>query len=184
MVSNLVADAARSTIEPLLEPDERLLWAGKPNPLAYAMRKRQRFTYSVGAAIIILIIAFTVKIQPDPRIVWLIAPFAFIGILAEPVWEWWRARDVTYGVTDKRIVISKKPRRYLGGGETRVQPETISQRPAPGGRDLTFGTETVVSKIRTESGRNRTRTRQRYLGFFGIPDADAVEQIIRQHLTA
>lgn len=106
-------------------PGERLLWAGRPEPVAYA-RSRGGSLAWVGVSLLVagiviegfgLEVALTRAVALDPILVALTGlPFLAIGLLlaAEPWRAYRRAKVTVYGLTSERaIILQLKPERHI-----------------------------------------------------------------------
>lgn len=121
-----------------LASDERLLWAGSPDRMRYALHG---FGLTIAGlaglaclvlvwwALVILIIAATLALELGAFLVLMLAVPALVvaGILAmRPIRRWSEARHVAYGLTDRRAVI------LVGGANSRIEdaaPSRFAERP-------------------------------------------------------
>src|SRR5262245_273827 len=93
------------TIDPaLLDPGERLLWWGRPNPLRYA-QSRSGISVIAGLAALVFAQIWTTAVARDGNS-WLVAVFFLVAcaLLLSPLWRMARAYRTIYGVTDRRAL--------------------------------------------------------------------------------
>lgn len=161
---------------PALEPDERLIWSARPNPLRYAWTKGWAtgafgLAWTTGTSI-----AFYHAIQRD----WIAVLFAliFVGagvvMMLSPFWQLWNAVRTRYIVTNKRAVVetSLPFGRRLSVMLNRVQFTDL--RPSSGGYGDIYFKETAVP-----GGEGPSLNRE---GFIAIADAAEVERTLRRAL--
>lgn len=116
-----------------LASEERLLWAGSPDPLRYAffgfgLTKTALPLLGVGLfawwAIVAFILSRIFVLELGPYLVLMLAVPTFVvtGILAMgPMRRWPEAKLVTYGLTDRRAVI------LIGGEHSRIEDAAPSR---------------------------------------------------------
>jgi hypothetical protein len=182
-----------------LEPGERIVWSGKPNPRRFAL-VRGLMPFFLGV-VFIGVASFTFGMGllrlPGPP---LTGPQAasfkrldlamdlyltFMGTLSgggglvlalAPVWLWFRARRMTYAVTDRRVVIDctgPRPRRQSILLE---HVRFIELRPPRKGAGDVVVQETMRPGLDGWAPRGE--------GFVGIPKAAKVEQRLRAAIEA
>jgi hypothetical protein len=183
------------TIEfPWLEPGERIVWSGRPNPLRLAI-KRGLWPCATGLFFLSMA-AFTLALgwidwarpplkgpeaSPLNRLNLLMnLQFGFMGTLLgigglvlalAPAWLWFRARQTVYALTDRRVVIDTTgpcPRRISVLLE---HVRFIELRPAANGSGDIVIQETMRPNLDGWGPRGE--------GFVGVSDAARVEQLLR-----
>ena len=93
-------------------------------------------------------------------------------MLLSPIWAWWAARHTLYAVTDRRAILIEAPFRRVIQSFTGERLTTVVRREDRQGRgDIIFEREA--------SRGSKDRTVYRDVGFFGLSDAKAVEQILQ-----
>ncbi len=198
----------RQIVDAELTPGEALLWAGQPAPGRMArmgivpMLVGIPFTafalfWTAGAGGFALLFggvahqagagAFAALPLVFP-LFGLIFVAAGVGMLLSPLWLTLKAGRTLYAVTDKRVLLWSGG---VGGGRTvrSLSPAQLGDRArtqnADGG-DLVFPRAATLSTY-TDSGTDaggfgysRTRTQVNQVGFYGIPDVKAVDDLLRQ----
>jgi hypothetical protein len=178
------ARARRMTIDPrLLDPGEKLLWSGKPNPLRYALGKSitaaifGAFFLSISLLwIYIAAMAGSKSSNPSNAYFWLLGiPFLAVGaaMIFSPVWEFYCAIRTTYLVTNKRAIIATSgiiPHR-LSVPLSRIG--TIDARPYADDHGAIIFKEVIVRH--SEGGETIHQD-----GFIAIPELSCVEKILRR----
>jgi hypothetical protein len=182
--------ALREAVRAELSGGEKLLWVGKPTPVRAALQ----YSDSLLGGILVLVFlgVFVGFIMPNifrfstssgSALFGGLVPVAFVSILllsifARPVWEFIAAGATLYAITDRRALIIKP--NVWGGkavksyGEGQIQM-IERHEVADGMGDIIFARE--VYSVSSRYGR---RTRTRNIGFFGIPNVRAVEDIMLQ----
>jgi hypothetical protein len=184
-----------------LQPGERLVWAGQPNPRAYA---RGSWVISIFGVVFTAFAAFWILMAGG--FAWFAGgavsdhaggsgavfacfplfgvPFLLIGIalLFAPVWTRRAARRAVYAITDRRA-IAWQARPF--GSELTVRsfaPAELTQitrvERADGTGDLVF-LEVYNHSVNSKGHRSTSRTR---FGFLGIDAVRDVEDLLRQTL--
>ena len=93
-------------------------------------------------------------------------------MLLSPLWAWWVARHTVYAITDRRAILIEAPFRRTIQSFTGERLTTVVRTEDSRGRgDLVFEREA--------SKGSKGRTVYRDIGFFGLTDAKAVEQILQ-----
>ena len=175
MVTNLIN---RTEIDAELQPGETLLWAGKPLASHMALQNRQALVTGVLALAAVYVVLTGVAAASifnffifGCGFTWLAALFMLLPVyyFARPVSDYLAAGRTIYAVTNRRALIIK-PR---FGGRTvqsynRIQQ--IERRELSGGKgDLIFASEPQPARSRTKASK---------VGFFGITNPRAVEQLM------
>ncbi len=199
----------RRIVDAELTPGEALLWAGQPAPGRMArmgivpMLVGIPFTafalfWTAGAGGFALLFggvahqagagAFAALPLVFP-LFGLIFVAAGVGMLLSPLWLTLKAGRTLYAVTDKRVLLWSGG---VWGGRTvrSLSPAQLGDRArtqgADGGGDLVFPRAAALSTYTdtgTDSGGfgySRTRTQVNQVGFYGIPDVKAVDDLLRQ----
>ena len=157
------------TIDPaLLDPGERLLWSGQPNPLRYAQSRSGISVIAGLAALVFAQIWTTTAHDGNP---WLGAVFFLIAfvLLLSPLWRMWRGYRTAYGVTDRRAltVIGRPFTRQINVPLDQIHSVEVRPRPGRLGDVLLLGVD------RNAAGRE---------GFIAVAEADAVERLLRSSI--
>jgi hypothetical protein len=143
----------------LLDPGERLLWSGQPNPLRYA-QSRSGISVIAGLAALVFAQIWTTTRDGNP---WLGAVFFLIAfaLLLSPLWRMWRAYRTAYGVTDRRAltVIGPPLARQISVPLDQILSVEIRLRPGHLG-DVLFGDAD-------------------HDGFIAVADVDAAVRLLR-----
>jgi hypothetical protein len=171
-------------LERELAPGERVIWKATPLPSARIRASWSKFLFGIP------FFAFSVfwtwgatggfgKPRPPTNsspqwfpFLWG-SMFMVVGasMLLTPLWYWWVARRTVYAITDRRaILIEVKLRRSIQSfmGERLVS--VIRNEDSRGRGDIIFEREATKG--------SKGRTIYRDVGFFGLSDAKAVEQIL------
>ena len=164
---------------------ERVVWCGQPSPLSRAFASGGTFLFGIP------FFAFSVfwtwgatghygaPSTPDniafAKLAWLWGGvFIVVGasMLLSPLWACWVARRTIYAVTDRRAIVIQKPlRRATIQSFHGERLENVIRREAPTGcGDLVFERQAWEDR--------RGRAVFRDVGFLGILDAHAVQQLL------
>lgn len=187
---NQLTDDIRSE----LQPGERLLWCGKPAPIRVMLRDGARLLGMLGSivAVVFMIGIFTLFLRDMGPVNVTDGLFGFgmfntiLGLMiiiivlasAAPMLnDYLRAGRQVYAVTDQRLMIVTLPALWWGHSVQSFGPQDIRaltrRTHSNGTGDVIFSSETY--RVRRKYGYS---TRTRDVGFFGIPDAREVEQLI------
>src|SRR5262245_50840528 len=183
---------------PWLEPGERVVWSGKPDPRRFAL-KRGLWPFLMGI-FLLSVAAFLLgmglfergpPIRGPEAASWrrlqfvMTFYFAFIGtssgipglvFAAGPVWLWSRARQTTYALTDRRVVIDTTGPRPRRQSILLEHVRFIELRPTSRGLGDVIIQETMRPSLDGWGPRGE--------GFIGIADAARVEQLLRAAIEA
>ena len=105
---------AEQTLNSQLIGDERLIWSGKPDRIAFAGANSfrsifGRVVFIIGASMIYIALEAMAENPRSPGGILLIFGVIFIifggDLAAKTLINWWCAPDTYYGVTDKRAII-------------------------------------------------------------------------------
>jgi hypothetical protein len=180
-----------------LQPGEHLVWAGQPNPRAYA---RGAWVISIFGVVFAAFAAFWILMAGGFALLagsatagagagfacfpLLGVPFLLIGVamLLAPLWMRRAARRAVYAITDRRAIVwQARP----FGSELTVRsfaPAELTQitrvERADGTGDLVF-LEVFNHSVNSKGHRSSTRTR---LGFLGVDGVRDVEDVLRKTL--
>jgi hypothetical protein len=162
------------TIDPaLLEPGERLLWSGQPNPLRYAQSRSGISVIAGLAALVVAQVWMTVADRDGNPVPW--AGIAFYAValvlLLSPLLLAWRARLTTYALTDRRaLTVVQRP--FSRRDVVRLsQVQSVELRARTGGvGDLLFREVVLGTAMPSREG------------FLAIPDAAKVERLVASSL--
>ena len=169
------------TIDPIpIDPDEKVIWSGRPDPWGYVLRKGGLpFVFGIfyfGAALY-WYVAFTAQGRTPNRLdVPLLlfgVSFAVLGVslMLLPIWHHLRGSQTTYTLTNRRVIIAVSgsfPRR-INMPLTEI-PFVDVRAPIVGPGHVLFLEPSVRSR--------RTGLAQRD-GFVAIPNAARVGEILR-----
>jgi hypothetical protein len=173
------------TIDPgLLDPDERLLWSGRPSTLRYALGE-SIYAFVFGALLLPLSLWLiylgsivgdrVASSQPALTYLWLAGlPFLAVSValLLSPSRSFYRALHTVYPITDRRAIVATggtRPRR-LSVSLSNI--ETIDSRPYSDDHGAIIFKEIVVMHL--EGGETVHNE-----GFIAVPELARVEQILR-----
>ena len=167
-----------------LASDEKLLWAGSPDRMRYALHGLGLSVAGlvglaclvlVWWAVVVLVVAAMVALELGAFLVLMLAAPAMVvaGILAmRPIRRWSEAKHVAYGLTDRRAVI------LVGGTNSRIEdaaPSRFAKHPLT--RKHANGTTTVLfiesaapRGVRQPQGANSAEPR----GFIAIAHGEAL----------
>ena len=138
-----------------LDPGERLLWSGSPNP-------------GRSAAQVLVARGLRVVSPQEAGTITLLEP------LLNPLWAYLAAQRTVYAVTDQRaLIISSLGARGVRAYSHDDIGELSMVERADGSGDLFFANRTMVTQRGYASQR---------VGFIGIPEVRSVEQLLRQNL--
>lgn len=184
-----VDPALAMSLQPELDPKERLRWARQPLP--------GRFAFSRSIAMVLMGLFFVVfsnlwmgiaatfgaaaggTFGQVGQLFWMFGlPFLIIGLclVLSPIYRFIKARRMIYAVTDRRVIIlSQFPSRTVQSFERQRLGRVDKKVGGGGAGNLTFFTE-----IREGYDSNHTA---RY-GFFATPDVAGAEAEVRRLIAA
>ena len=186
----MLPDNLQTLLQQELKPGERLRWSGQPKPLRLARKEIPKFFVGlfVGAFGIFWMVGASGFKVPDftklkgPELFSVIFPlfglpmiFFALGMLMRPLWTYcFKASRTVYAITSNRAMIISP--RFLRSFEVRLihtdQLHNISRNQFPDGSgDLLFAHDAHYD---SEDG----VIKETRIGFRGIPDVRAVEQIL------
>lgn len=190
-VDSLMADEVNSE----RRPGERLLWTGRPQPLRYVLRDIPRLlgalgTLAVGIVMVLLFSQFwngfgfsiTINEGFNPfaqfsTLFLVIIGLVIIGGAGPLLVDYLKAGRMVYALTDQRLLIVTLPALWWGRSVQSYGPTDIRalarRMHGEDSGDVVFSSE--IYQVRRRYGYS---TRSRDVGFFGIPDARRVEQLI------
>jgi hypothetical protein len=169
-----------------LEPGEKLLWIGKPNPTRIGRQSYGLYCFAVpwtAFALFWMVGASGMLFHPTRGPSGPIGyigplfglPFVGIGLamLSAPYWIARKARSTIYAITDKRamIIVAGKTRcveSYTRSDMTDIQRTELSD----GSGDLVFARRFRASSD-SSTGMSATN-----IGFYGIPQVRAIERLM------
>jgi hypothetical protein len=162
-----------------LDRGERLIWAGNPNPLRYAVSKALGLALT-GAFFLAFALFWISLARQAPGNFWLFGTIFVVlgaGMVLSPAFYYWRARSVAYVLTDKRAVID-----IQGPFGSRVSVP-LDQAPfvTLSGLGSGIGNVMFIENIR-RGRRGRTYTTQD--GFVAIVEPEKVERQLRDAISA
>ncbi|HTO85322.1 MAG TPA: hypothetical protein VMQ73_24090 [Methylomirabilota bacterium] len=166
-----------------MEPGEQLRWVGRPHPWALA---RQRLAAVAVTPVLLGLGAFVIHVgasQPLPvdQAMLTMVIYGFGGlamllalvVISGPVLAFRRARRTVYAVSDRRL-LTISGERVDSYGPDDIRAIMVTNERADGSADIVFGQD-----IRRYWVRGARFAEVNRLGFFGIPDPDAVRELIR-----
>ena len=187
-------ETLRQHIGAEIEPNERLLWTGRPDPSKRAATGIPAMIFGIPFTLFALfwttmasgaIFATRNSGHGTPAPLYLFPlfglPFILVGfgLLLSPLWAYLKAQRTMYAVTDRRAITweentfgGKRTVRSFGPNEIALMERREN---ANGVGDLVFSRERNYSY---QNGRNRNTVREN--GFFAIPDVRTVERILRE----
>lgn len=182
------ADALAGELERDLEPGERVLWAGRPDPGRAAIRGVM--VAAVGAVTLVFVLLVTFnwglwggawQVSSTGGAVLFTALFVLVPLarglrmLLRPVLLVREARRTLYALTDRRalVVTVGRERRAVSYGAADLGTVRCVEHP-DGRGDLLFGDRADVDP---DLG-----VRSAPVGFFGIPGVRGVERLLRDTL--
>jgi hypothetical protein len=157
----------------LLDPGERAIWCGRPDPWRYAIRLSWwRFLLGfIIAVTIAFVVGSVLKFDTTYDALLLIAVIVVgVALISLPFRRYAEAKIIIYLLTDKRAVVVKK----YAEMSTRLESITRLEWRAAGRNlgDVLF----MDHEFTTENGERRL-VRD---GFIGIPEAEAVAREMRR----
>ncbi len=177
------------------QPGERILWTGRPQPFRYVMRDMPRIlralgTLGIGVVVLLVFsqfwngfgVGFNLSGGFNPfsqfsTLFLLVVALVLIGGVGPSVVDYLKAGRIVYAITDQRLLIITLPALWWGRSVRSFSQSDIRAlaRRMHGDDvgDVVFSSESY--QVRSKYG-YRTYTRE--VGFFGIPDARRVEQLI------
>jgi hypothetical protein len=181
---------AASEIKGRLDPSEKIVWAGRPDPLVFAATANGVIPiigiFFLGFSVFWLYGALSAT-RAAKGSIGLFAFFPLFGIpfviaglcmVLSPVWAWRRAKSTIYALTDRRAVIASDfPMRAM----TSVEPMQLRPLEVHGGG----GRRGTVYFFERPFGMNAAfgyTYAMRREGFRGIDEAERVAELIREHL--
>ncbi len=173
--------SALSIAQREMRPGERLIWADRPAPRRMALAGLPVMLFgAVFAGFALFWIAGAASMTPADSGVFAFfplfgVPFLLVGlgIMLTPVWIWLGAKKTIYAISSDRLVIIKGNR--VQSFEADEIDELERRERADGTGDVIFNRQLVRSH-----SRHHGRTRERKIGFFGIPEVRRVEDEIRR----
>jgi len=176
-------DTSRIRAQQELEPGEQLRWVGRPHPWALA---RQRLAALAVTPVLLGLGAFVIHVgasQPlsvDQAMLTMViygfgglAMLLALVVISGPVLAFLRARSTVYAVSDRRL-LTISGERVDSYGPDDIRAIMVTNEQADGSADIVFGRD-----IRRYWVRGARFAEVNRLGFFGIPDPDAVRELIR-----
>ncbi len=187
-----LSEAERDTLEGELDKDERLVWAGRPDPRAAFLRGIV-YTVALGVvAFILLVIVIIMMSVVGFKDTGGTVVFVLIGLLglaaaggaaAAPYAHRWRMGKVFYAFTTKRALVWG----CTWAGKTFLNvygPSDMAQLSLQGGGGDADAVGSVIFGVRVKTTQTRqgtVRTAYGY-GFFLVPRAAEVEKLLRETL--
>ncbi|MEQ1934443.1 MAG: hypothetical protein ABL962_11290 [Fimbriimonadaceae bacterium] len=170
-------DAVQRSLDPQLEAEECVLWVGRPNPWRYA--KARGDSSPVFSALWTALWTAILLVGPNSTffadgVHWAFYLFPAMGIfsLLWPLVLHYQAHSVFYAVTNRRALIFEVRRNV---SITSFYPRDIVGFTCLGRKD---GYGDIVLRAEPYTGSHGDEQFANY-GFFGIPDPDHVEALVR-----
>lgn len=176
-----VGPSALSIAQREMRPGERLIWADRPAPGRMVLSGLVLTAFgSVFAGFAAFWIAGAASATSGDSGVFAFfplfgIPFLLVGlaIMLAPLWIWMSAKKTIYAISSDRLVI------IMGRRVRSFEPDEIDslerREKADGSGDIIFRRDLVRSH-----SRHHGRTRERKIGFIGIPEVRRVEDEIRR----
>ncbi len=165
-----------------LSDGEQLLWAGGPTPMPYAAKSWPAALFGAFFTGIV----FTALLHRDgapmdgSRLILL--AFLAVGLLltATPVFHYWTARNLIYGITNQgALILGRFPSRSLWRCNVAQMTDiTVQDRGAIG--DIFFA-ETPIRRRNRKSSRDAVMTMKK-VGFVSVKNPRHVESLLRSAL--
>lgn len=192
----------RQRVQDELDPEEQVLWMGSPDPARAAGRPLSTPAARVGLVTLAtscawLLLAWQVVGPPRPGypFPWFVLLPALLPVIAFAVLALWmpggvtgrrlphRASHTLYLVTNRRVAILEggRPMKVRSLAPAQLTHLVRRQRP-DGSGDLILTREPGTLSEGWAGGSNWAAYAWREVGLFGLPDARAVERVIRQNL--
>ena len=180
-----------SRVQSELRRDEQLIWMAQPRP---ALLARQTLGIVIFGALwttvtLFVLIGLTLESSSfvhgsgNRAVGWLIMGFFLVvglGMLSSPYWLWRMAKQTCYALTNRRAIIWEG--RAFGSVAVRsFDPRDLTRLyrvEYRGGGDLIFDEAYTIHQ--NSEGDRSTATKQ--LGFLGIEEVQAVEELLRRTL--
>lgn len=179
---------AASILGPYLARDEALLWSGRPHALHYALAGiGWRFRAAVAALVVILALAaaFWVAVIPLPQSLFYRAAVALLvlsvlvvvlRVLAMPLERYFEARQVAYGLTERRALI------IVEGSRSRIEEFPLSALEKAHRADINASLATIhlgnTGKQGGDCRRSFVEARSRV--FIAVRGADALMERLKE----
>jgi len=98
----IVPGAVKSALADVLQPDEKVIWAGRPDPMATLRTQLFWWWLGIPVLVIALILHFGDVMSRD----WSAAPVGIaLALLAAPALMVAQAYGTIYAITDRRVII-------------------------------------------------------------------------------
>jgi len=175
----------KNLLDQEIDNEEKLQWSAQPNVSRAVIKAIPLAIFGVAFFIAPSFIAFDIfkDVQAGKDIP--ILPLIFIGVfllvglfvMLSPYWAVKKAKNTVYAITDKRAVMITKKRMIdvRSFGPDKLQG-IIKRIRGDGSGDLIF--ERNVSYHRGSKGGTRRKVTE--IGFFGIPQVNEVEDLLKQ----
>ncbi len=113
-------------IQQILDPNEKIIWQGKPNFWSFWLRSIPTAVFGILWASFLVPFYWAFFTGKFPIFVWaVLGPHTLValGLLTSPVWQMLRWNYVNYAITNKRIIIESG---VLGRGYNLIDFNNIS----------------------------------------------------------
>jgi len=184
-VIDIVPPTLARILERELAPGERIIWQARP---ATSNRMRASLgNFLFGIPLLAFAVIWTLgatggfaseRSSSRSWPPWFPVPWGGMFILLSacmllsPLWAWWVARHTVYAITDRRAILIEAPfRRTIQSFRDERLTIVVRTEDSRGRGDLVFEREA--------SKGSKGRTVYRDVGFFGLTDAKAIEQILQ-----
>lgn len=166
--------AVRQNLQREMEPGERLLWDGRPDPVRMMIPAVPMFLFGLfwtaGTG------SFYFRGPTTTDWVFALFPIPFIlvglGMLASPLGAYLKGRRTYYAITDRQVLILTEGRtRKVQSFRERDITNIVRTERADGSGNLTF------SQRQTRDSEGHTSTED--VALIGIPDVREVERVLR-----
>jgi hypothetical protein len=164
-------------IEPDLEPGERLLWVGQPEPRRAAQQMLGILIFGVPWTVAALCFGqpWSWDHFPSPLFSGL---FVLVGVLicCTPLVSYWEAQRTTYGLTDRRVLI------FVHGWRGKREAYRPADLCPAERRELPDGSgDLLIARRQEKDSDGHPRTVE--VKLVGIPQVREVERLLRQLLS-
>jgi hypothetical protein len=182
-LNDRLSDEVQAQINAELEPGEKVVWEGRPNPNRMMLKAMPIMLFGIpflSFSIFWMAMAGGIVVAKGPRLgpqtffVLFGLPFVLVGLgmVTSPLLFRWKATRTAYVVTDRRAIM------FEGGVRTTIRSFTPDQLGQITRNQRADGSGDIIFREEVRIGRNGTRHITR-IGFLEIPEVRDVERLIR-----
>jgi hypothetical protein len=154
-----------------LEPGERPVWHGRPNAAAFVATTTRWGRTFMGLPFVAVGFILTPIAHPLGILFVLVGG----GMLAAPLWNWLKARNTIYVVTNHRIMVIEHVLRQSVASFAADSIGRVERRQSHRGcGSLVFCR--IETRVNREDGYNHSMVEEK--GFFGLRDVGAAWQVV------